>query len=132
MLMGYLWQLGVQEPRLPSPTPPPAPHDHQRETLIADLTRPDRSLITRQEAETTWKRICSWRESVDPSCEVAIPPPEIYEVLLYDVPISGDVVRERYSGEYREGYDVDIWEERQWEIEVERWFAGRVEGRWME
>lgn len=89
--------------------------------LLADLHRPNRDTITPQEASATWHKLPSWLnttigDNVTEAPEIFDHPPEIYEVPLYDSPISEEVIEMQYSGVYRDGMDYDVWKERQDEL----------------
>lgn len=108
-------------------SPPPTPLNHS--TLLADLHRPDRETITEQEATNSYNNLQSWLDTA--SGEGLVEAPENLEIPLYDSPISDEMIERFYSGEFKDGMDVDIWEERQRDMAAQK--AGkRVEGRWLE
>ena len=89
--------------------------------LLADLHRPDRDTITEQEASATWHNLHSWLDTtigdnVTKAPEIFDHPPEIYEIPLYDSPISKEMIEKQYSGAYRDGMDYDVWKQRQDEL----------------
>ena len=89
--------------------------------LLADLHRPDRDTITEQEASATWHNLHAWLDTtigdnITKAPEIFDHPPEIYEIPLYDSPISEEMIEMQYSGAYRDGMDYDVWKERQDEM----------------
>jgi hypothetical protein len=101
----------------PAVAPLPPPQEVQQEvpqgpslpSLLADLTRPNRD-TTEAEASETWNRIHTWLSGVSEHKGV-IEPPEIDEIPLSDAPIGDVMIRVIYTREWRDGLDVDVWEE---------------------
>jgi sarcosine oxidase delta subunit len=94
----------------------PPPQEVQQEvpqgpslpSLLADLTRSNRS-TTEAEATTSGERVHTWLSNVVE--HEVIEPPEIEEIPLSDAPIGDVMIRVIYTREWRDGLDVDVWEE---------------------
>jgi hypothetical protein len=100
----------------PSATPPqPSPQTTSAlSSLLADLTRLDRDTLTEAHVaerwETTREKTQTWLDSIE-APGVVVDPGEIDDIPLYDVPISDYQIDRTYTREYRDGYDVDVWDE---------------------
>jgi hypothetical protein len=85
-------------------------------SLLADLTRSDRDTLTEAQVaerwETTREKTQTWLDSIEEP-GVIVDPGEIDNIPLYDVPISDDQIDRMYTKEYKDGYDVDVWEDAQ-------------------
>jgi hypothetical protein len=81
-------------------TPPdtPAPSQEVSQEKLATI-----------ESLDTADRTHTWLSGV--SDHEAIEPPEIYEIPLYDAPIPDVIIEAVYKGPWRDGLDVDVWEE---------------------
>jgi CBS domain-containing protein len=89
-------------------TPPDTPAAPLLSSLLADLTRSNRS-TTEAEATTSGERVHTWLSNVVE--HEVIEPPEIEEIPLSDAPIGDVMIRVIYTREWRDGLDVDVWEE---------------------
>jgi hypothetical protein len=96
-------------PLLPyPPTSLPPPQGPSLPSLLADLTRSNRD-TTQAEASQSQQRIRSWLSGTEESG--VIEPPEIEDIPLSDAPIGDVMIRVIYTREWRDGLDVDVWEE---------------------
>jgi hypothetical protein len=115
MEVGREWGI-VTPPINPAAAPLPPPQEVSQEvpqgpslpSLLADLTRPNRG-TTEAEATATGERVHSWLSNVVE--HEVIEPPEIDEIPLSDAPIGDVMIRVVYTREWRDGLDVDVWEE---------------------
>jgi hypothetical protein len=87
-------------------TPPITPPQEAPQEVPQELSQENLSTI---ESLDTSDRTHTWLSNT-PDHE-AIEPPEIYEIPLYDAPIPDVIIEAVYKGPWRDGLDVDVWEE---------------------
>jgi hypothetical protein len=115
-VIGREWGMITPPIAPPSATPPqPSPQTTSAlSSLLADLTRLDRDTLTEAHVaerwETTREKTQTWLDSIE-APGVVVDPGEIDDIPLYDVPISDYQIDRTYTREYRDGYDVDVWDE---------------------
>jgi hypothetical protein len=116
-VLGRAWVLITPPITPPSTTSAtPAQLSPQLCSLLADLTRSDRDTLTEaqvaEKRQTTREKTETWLHNVEEP-GIIINPSEIEDIPLYDVPISDDQIERMYMGEYKHGYDYDVWEDTQ-------------------
>jgi hypothetical protein len=114
-VLGREW--GLITPPITPPLPTPAAQvSLQLSSLLADLTRSDRDILTEAQVAERWEMTReiteTWLDNVEEP-GVVIDPGEIEGIPLYDVPITQEVIYAVYMGEYKDGYDFDVWQDTQ-------------------
>jgi hypothetical protein len=117
--MGRTWGMITPPITPPSTTPPsttPAQLSPQLSSLLADLTRSDRDILTDAQAaekwQTTREKTETWLHNVEEP-GIIIDPGEIEDIPLYDAPITQEIIDTVYIGEYKDEYDYDVWQDTQ-------------------